>query len=564
MSPLRRPPRQLPPVTNLPPLPAPFVGRDEEIADTHRLLDNHRAVLVHDPEDRPHGYGTSHLALSYGHRYTQHYELVWVIDCGGEQDPGRLADLVAAQTTLLGEAFEAGTGEPLTGPTAADWLYVFDNVARPDGIRRHFPEGNARILVASRATGTWPSAARLRVGPLDRDDAVRLLKENMGLEQRHAVLLVDTFGGHPHQIVRAGEAVLAGRVTPEQVVTVTEIARMAPPPPERPPTLAIPRQRRSGDLDAARTSLRSSLLRSTVCRDSGSFRRWMATLGARTRLALPSDSATADLSMAERVELLLDIVFERRDPDFARALADTVAAETETAGSGRQMADTVRDIVGELAAHWSGAGQPPPVVAPEKPSCFFFTSWHNRTVDQEEVLRFHALLEKQVTAKLGGRVKPAGFLDKTIKHGAVWEPKLIEAIRTTRLLVPLITEEYFTREWCRREWAVMMRRLASTDAAPDQQPIAIMPVIWARPLDGWMVPEDYKPYQRWVHSAGKPEWDGDVYDLLAGDRETELKRYVSTLANTMVAEASTPLPPLDRDLVMKVPLAFADVNGGMG
>ncbi|MET8685135.1 hypothetical protein ABZV77_13045 [Streptomyces sp. NPDC004732] len=563
MSPSRRPPRQLPQMNNLPPLPAPFVGRDEEIADAHRLLMDHRAVLVHDPEDRRYGYGTSQLAISYGHLYTQHYELMWVFDCGRDPDPDRLADRVANETERLRAAFQQDLGRPLEGPTAADWLYIFDNAEDPDGLLQHFPEGNARILVTSRRTGAWEPNARVRVGPLAEPDAVRLLMENMGLDQRQAARLVETFDGHPHQIVRAGEAVLAGRVTVEQVATVTEIARMAPPPPERQtPSPALPAQHRADVPDRARTSLRSSLLRSTVCRDSGSYRRWMADLRSRPTTTVLPEAATVDLSMAERVDLLLDTVFEQEDPEFVRALADTVAAATDAAGTGRQMADSVRGIAEELARRWQGDRQASPTEPAEAPSCFFFTSWHNRDVDLDEALKFHNLLERRVTAKLGGRVTKSGFFDKMMQHGATWEPKLIEAIRTTRLMVPLITEGYFQREWCRREWAVMVQRMANLNAVPGQEPIAILPVFWVRPLGDWEMPADFGPYQHSVHSGGRPEYDGDVYDLVADNKEAELNNYVSTLAQSMVAEYKTHLPHLDRDLVKRLPLAFRDVNDG--
>ncbi|WAL99482.1 hypothetical protein [Streptomyces sp. Je 1-369] len=567
MSPSRRPPRELPQINNLPPLPAPFVGRDEEIADAHRLLMDHRTVLVHDPEDRPYGYGSSQLAISYGHLYTQHYELMWVFDCAREPDPARLAGRMAEQTEQLREAFEQDLGRPLDGPTAADWLYIFDNAADPDTLWQHFPQGNARVLVTSRGTGAWKPDARLLVGPLARPDVVRLLMENMGLDKRQAARLADTFDGHPHQIVRAGEAVLSGKVTVEQVATVTEIARMAPPPPEQPkPSPALPAQHRADVPDRARTSLRSSLLRSTVCRDTGSYRRWMEALRLRSTATVLPEAVSVGvdlLSMAERVDLLLDAVFEQEDPGFVRALADTVAEATEEARTGRQMADSVRGIAEELAGRWSGTreeAQTQPTAPAEAASCFFFTSWHNRDVDFEEALRFHNLLEKRVTAKLGGRVTKSGFFDKMMQHGATWEPKLIEAIRTTRLMVPLITEGYFQRDWCRREWAVMVQRMANLNAVPGQEPIAILPVFWVRPLGDWEMPADFVPYQYAVHSEGRPQYGGDVYDLVADNKETELNNYVSTLAQSMVAESRTHLPHLDRDLVKRLPLAFRDVN----
>ncbi|MEU5885365.1 TIR domain-containing protein [Streptomyces sp. NPDC047461] len=564
MSSSRRPPRQLPAISNLPALPTPFVGRDEQIADAHRLLMDRRAVLVHDPEDRQCGYGTSQLAISYAYLHNQHYELIWIFDCCREQDKTRLRARVERETERLQEDYQRDQGEPLTGPTAANWLYIFDNVDDPDIIRQYFPEGNARILVTSRRVGTWDDEDRLCVEPLKPEVSVKLLQENMGLDQLQATQLADIFDGHPQQIVRAGEAVLTHKVTVEQIVTVTEIARLAPPPAERPaPTPAVPGQRRADGADGARTSLRSSLMRSAVCWDPGRYRSWVGALRLRTTIALPSDALIANLdTMAERVDMVLDTVFAQKDPDLVRALSDTVRQVTDAAGSGRQMADNVQRIAEELVGYWQHIPQTSPAVSDEAASCFFLTSWHNRDVDLEEVILFHKMLEKRVTAKLGGRVEKAGFLDKTMKHGSEWEPTLIEAIRTTRLLIPLITEGYFTSEWCRREWAVMVKRMASLNATPGQAPIAIMPVFWVRPLDGWKMPDDFGPYQHLVHVEGKQVYDGDVYDLVADGDTKQLTKFVSTLAKSMVAEAGRHLPHLDKDLVKRIPLAFPDANGG--
>ncbi|KOG34488.1 TIR domain-containing protein [Streptomyces resistomycificus] len=566
MSVPRRQPRQLPPISNLPPLPAPFVGRDEEIADTHQRLTDHVTVLVHDPEGRPHGYGTSQLAISYGHLYTLHYQLIWLFDCGQETDPARLADRVEKETERLSEALEKSLGEPLDGPTAADWLFIYDNVAEPDGIRRHFPEGNARILVTSRFTGTWDERERVCVGPLGHAESVRLLKENMSLDQLQAARLADTFGGHPKQIVRAGEAVLAGRVTAEEIATVVEIAWLAPP------------QRRAGVPDGVRTSLRSCLLRSAVCRDSGSYGRFTEALRRRTTGIVPRDVLTSDMTMAERVDVLLDAVFEQDDPAALRVLADAVEEETESSGSGRQMAATVRRIVDELLEDQRGTPAPPtplahhparvrslppprsvPEPTAEKEYPFFFTSWHNRDADGDEVQYFHQLLEKEVAVKLPARLGKTGFLDWNMEPGTKWESLLVEAIRTTRILVPLITEDYFTREWCRREWAVMVQRMANVDAAQPQEPIAILPVFWVRPMEGWRMPEDFGLYQHRVRWDGEKAYDGHVYDLVR-DKGQPLTEYVRSLVRAMVKAAATPLPQLDRHKVMRVPLAFRDVN----
>jgi hypothetical protein len=562
VSPQRRSPRQLPSITNLPPPAAPFVGRDEEVEQAHELLANHGSVLLHDPEDRRHGYGTSQLAITYGHRYTRHYEVMWMFDCGGEEDPARLADLLEAESQRLREEYERTRGEPPAGPTAANWLYFYNNVAQPDAVRRYFPEGNARIVVTSRATGTWDTRARLCVGPLTRAASVELIQAVTALDQPQAVRLADIFDGHPGQIVRAGQAIRGGIITPEQFLTLTEIARMAPAPAEAASRSPGPSgQLRAEVSDSDRTSLWANLLRSAVCRGTESYQRWIEALRKQTGILL-DEEVTADLPIAERVDLLLDIAFTQEKPDFLRALAQTVMTVTETAGSGRETANNVNRIVEELVRGWQGVPQTrsvtPATAAAGTASCFFFTSWFNRDIYASEVQRFHSLLQKQVEVRRAAREMSHGYLDRTTKRGAQWEPRLIEAIRTTRVLVPLITKDYFTSPWCRREWAVMTKRIASVDAAPGQEPVAIMPVFWIRPENGWEPPEDFKRFQ---HRA-PGEFQKDVYDLMAPRKEDELMEYLSDLARSMVGEGGMPLPHLAQDLVMDLPLAFPDANGG--
>ncbi|WP_262056469.1 TIR domain-containing protein [Streptomyces sp. STR69] len=560
MSPQRRSPRQLPSITNLPPPAAPFVGRDEEVEQAHELLADHGAVLVHDPKDRPHGYGTSQLAITYGHRYTRHYEVMWMFDCGGERDPARLADRLEQESRRLREEYERTRGEPLAGPTAANWLYFYNNVVQPDEVRRHFPEGNARILVTSRATGTWDTRARLCVGPLTRAGSIELIQAVTALDQTQADRLADVFDGHPGQIVRAGQAIRGGIITAEQFVTLTEIARMAPAPAEaasRSP--GIPGQLRAEVSDSDRTSLWTNLLRSAVCWNSGSYQRWIEALRERTGILL-DDEVTTGLSMEDRVDLLLDLAFEQERPDFLRAIAETVTMETKRAGSGRDPANNVSRIVEELVRGWQGVPQTPSVTAATgTATCFFFTSWFNREVYAKEVLRFHNLLQQQVEVRRGERELSDGFLDRNTRRGAQWEPRLIEAIRTTRVLVPLITKDYFTSPWCRREWAVMMRRIESADADLGREPVAIMPVFWVRPERWWTLPKDFERFQ---HRA-PGEYQGDVFELMASHREDELMEYVSELARSMVDEGGVHLPHLAQDLVMDLPLAFPDADDGV-
>ncbi|MFE5394275.1 TIR domain-containing protein [Streptomyces sp. NPDC056568] len=563
---------QLPEISNLVPRVAPFVGRDEEIAEVFSLHVEHPAVLLHDPVDRPLGYGTSQLAVAYVHTYSRRYEMAWTFDCGRERDRGRLSERVRQALGQLCEAYRTARGEELSGPFAVNWLLIYDNVADPDAVRDLLPEGNARILVTSRSIGTWDERARLEVGPVGHDEAVKLFKEVATLDQRNADLLAGAFDGHPGQLVRAAEEIRAGTVTPEQFLNLADIVRMAPEPrgPRARSTGSAPH--RSGRHPGPdRTSLRTLILRSPVCRDAGSYRVWIAALREHTEVFL-DDRLTTDFFIPERVDGLLDIAFdESGDPGFLRALATTVEATAEAAKTGQETARDIREIVEAAAARWPGRDGvrvfvPRPAAAPvpaEDASKFlFFVSWVNREDHTKEAVAFHEMLQRAVAARRGKHELSAGYMDYKTRQGAQWQPRLIEAIRTTRLLVPLITTDYFTSPWCRREWAVMMERIRDVGADEGSEPVAIIPVFWVRPLPAFELPKDFTDFQYRALGGPDGEFVEDVYDLSVARRKDSLHDYVQNLAKYMIeTAAAAPLPHLPKKQVMELPLAFPEANG---
>ncbi|MDG9728644.1 MULTISPECIES: toll/interleukin-1 receptor domain-containing protein [unclassified Streptomyces] len=558
---------ELPEISNLIPRVAPFVGRDEEIAEVFTLLAEYQAVLLHDPEDRPLGYGTSQLAVAYCHTFTRRYEMAWMFDCGRERDPARLTERVQQELRRLRAAYEKARDEPLTGPFAVNWLLIYDNVADPDAVQEYFPEGNARILVTSRATGSWDERARKRVGPVDREEAAKIFKEVAQIDQWNADRLAETFDGHPGQLVRVAEEIRAGTVNPAEFISLTEIVRMAPAPGGASPRTPVPAPRRSDALGRDRTSLRTHILRSPVCRDAGSYRSWIAALREHTDAHL-DEGLSAELFIPERVDGLLDIAFgEGRNPDFLRALATTVEEAADSAKTGQETARDIREIVEAAAARWNGTppARPRPIGAPapaqSAASCLFFVSWVNREDHAQEALAFHNTLQKAVAARRGKRELSTGYIDRTTRQGAQWEPRLIEAIRTTRLLVPLITTDYFASRWCRREWAVMMERIRGVGAEEGSEPIAILPVFWIRPPGNHKLPKDFTDFQYRALGGPDGEFLDDVYDLSTAHRKDRFHDYVVNLAKRMVEAAESPLPPLPRKRVMELPLAFPEVNG---
>ena len=72
------------------------------------------------------------------------------------------------------------------------------------------------------------------------------------------------------------------------------------------------------------------------------------------------------------------------------------------------------------------------------------------------------VLEKFVPKLKGYLQLEAGrlevFADNQIQTGARWASVLKRAVARSQLLVPLLSADYFQREWCRREMALMLER----------------------------------------------------------------------------------------------------------
>lgn len=49
-------------------------------------------------------------------------------------------------------------------------------------------------------------------------------------------------------------------------------------------------------------------------------------------------------------------------------------------------------------------------------------------------------------------------VDYQIQAGALWNPNLHRRVARSRIMLPLLTANYFHREWCRRELALMFER----------------------------------------------------------------------------------------------------------
>ncbi|WP_432165577.1 TIR domain-containing protein [Streptomyces sp. bgisy031] len=543
-----------PPISNLPVQATPFVGRDEEIAAIQGLFEDHRAVLLHDPADRQHGYGKSEAAITYCHRYRMRYRVAWWFNCSHESDPRRLRQLVERGTDELHTRYrEVLRVSEIPARPDDKWLLLYDNVADPDLIQDFFPAGDARILVTSRPPGTaWEEAARLPVGDLDPSEVASLFRQLAEIRQPVAEDLARTFAGHPQQIIAVAEQIRRG-TPPAACVTLADAVRLAPAP-TRPAPPQPPGHVRMSAQD--RETLIDTLLSSPVCRDLRSYRAWIEAIDRRAAVSsgLPSETET----IRTRVVGLVSIALSRDTPDVLLALAKAFEDR-----AGRHETQLVRALIGPAAANWNENKEPIRAVLPPHPADapFFFTSYANREDDQDHVAEFHEQLEQELRIKRGRNVTSTGFLDRrSLQLGLTWREPMVEAIRSTRLLVALITADYFESEWCRREWAVMTERARRAGRSPGDEPVAILPLFWVKPRGP--LPKDLAAIQYSSPALfGGSKAPDNLIDLLREDKK-KAAAFIRRLADTMIDAADRDLPALDADAVRDLPLAFGEWDTG--
>ncbi|MEV0219574.1 toll/interleukin-1 receptor domain-containing protein [Streptomyces sp. NPDC050704] len=185
------------------------------------------------------------------------------------------------------------------------------------------------------------------------------------------------------------------------------------------------------------------------------------------------------------------------------------------------------------------------------PPPFFFTSYAVRRADSPLVARFHARLQTEVEMKRGLSATHEGFLDVgNLELGVGWRRTLARALGSTRFLIALLSDDYFDREWCGREWAAMTERVRRTGAA---EPVAVLPLFWvpvARELPAEVAAVQYR-----MPRLGAAYSDSCLADVMRGDPQA-YEKFVIELTDYMVQSATTALPEMDDETAERFPPAF--------
>jgi FxsC-like protein len=82
---------------------------------------------------------------------------------------------------------------------------------------------------------------------------------------------------------------------------------------------------------------------------------------------------------------------------------------------------------------------------------------------------------------------PAGFMDREMRQGYEWPDRLVNALATCRVFVPLYSRRYFKSENCGKEWFAFNMRRINQRTKIDRPVETIIPALWS-PLPDTSLP----------------------------------------------------------------------------
>jgi hypothetical protein len=269
--------------------------------------------------------GKTQVALEYTHRFAAHYDVVWWLDCTGDNDlAAQLAEL-AAQLS----ARDAGDG----WPSSERRLFVFDGVERLAEVTATIWPCTGRRLVTSRGGGHWPTGQVVTLTRLTRVESALLVTTvapmiNSDLAEEFAEILDD----RPALLAEVSEYLLRDDVSsPELCLRLLKM-----PVDTRP----LPHARQDGRLSTAELNqFVDALLQVAPIGEQATYRLWIQRIeAAHGHLGLP-DSAYAKTRLANLVERCA------RHPN--RDLIQSMMDELAVLADGDPALPLVRDLVAD-------------------------------------------------------------------------------------------------------------------------------------------------------------------------------------------------------------------------
>jgi FxsC-like protein len=191
------------------------------------------------------------------------------------------------------------------------------------------------------------------------------------------------------------------------------------------------------------------------------------------------------------------------------------------------------------------------------PDPWFFLSY-STTDDSPYLTKFYEdlALEVRRLAALRGDMRPKdiGFIDvSSIQTGEFWDNALLNALRSSRMLVCLYSRGYFGSEYCGKEFQIFMSRVAKYAATlpkGQKQPRLIMPVLWDPP--DWLpqrLPEIITRIQFTHADFGQVYAEkGLLYLLKMGRYADDYQQFLDSFARALVRDAEQHTLPHEGDV----------------
>jgi hypothetical protein len=179
----------------------------------------------------------------------------------------------------------------------------------------------------------------------------------------------------------------------------------------------------------------------------------------------------------------------------------------------------------------------------------FFVSYARADAEfpdyRERLENFVSELSAKVAVQMPTPLKGVSFIDGNIQTGEVWSDSLGQALMQCRVGLALYSPNYFTREWCGKEFQVFLNRRRQGAAGT-----GIIPVWWSNKFPG--LPSCASPIQHDEGAFPSDYASMGVQQLVKLKSSTHPAQYEFTLdllARRIVAEAKSqhldPLPNLD-------------------
>lgn len=108
----------------------------------------------------------------------------------------------------------------------------------------------------------------------------------------------------------------------------------------------------------------------------------------------------------------------------------------------------------------------------------FLLSYDREDGEGGYVRQFYDDLCDELARRAGWDKDSIGYWDQRVPVGARWPDRLVEALRTCRVFVPLYSPRFYGSAYCGREWWIFSERVGDYEAQARQAADLIVPVVW--------------------------------------------------------------------------------------